>query len=697
MAWTRRPSHGPIPRIPIPGGVDVERWSLRSENHGAGAVRGHSYAPELLYGFAWWYGPDRGEPVRVSLGAQHRGPFIAPKISLAYLPTEVFDPAHDYDIDTELLTRLYTWRPARITTGPSGLREVEGETVIGRLQRTFLRAPITIQGPLTASEALNAILAEIQARYPDVTYRPAPPLYLRGATGWYEPTIEWVSIVPDEERPRSLAEVLREWIEPFYGYALGVDPDNVLEIVPPWWAPLRVLTLPPSPATATFHRDPLEARVRVTGGGMECLTAVPMVRGESATASTPCGEVALSLSEDGELAAELTSGDGAVVEVRTAPDYVDLRDTEEARTTTVDTARIVNHAIVRNEGYYEFVADEDILQPSWFRVWGYGWWCWPQWREFTHPTESELGPPSGHDLGLVRMWEHLRGVLACDVDEWVYVGRAPAVDATIVGGEITLTATVSWWGDQCLDTAGPGHLGDRTLTLTFGVGEEGIGRSYAPVPGLEWPSCPRGYLELRAKAVVNDRGLLDGVDLWVRGRFRDERIGGGVLIGDGHWSLGAGVLLSATAARWQKSRNSQIGEWGESPSSQDAETPGLLTSRASYGIRRREITISTYKLAAEDLQAMARMLVERNLAPARVLDVLVTPPYHPGPDALGQRATLADGVGMVEEWRYTETHAPAQNRANTAVRVRIEENLLAQDVDACAWHEMAWGYGRWCR
>jgi hypothetical protein len=176
------------------------------------------------------------DPVRVRLSEDASGLFVDAGIELAFFPNVDLDLGQPYVINDELGSGdLYRFTIA-VDRLEGGLKAYTGETLMGRLDREYVREHVLQKGPeggCTPTQALEVLLERLGVLYET----PLPAFYLRTSTGLVEPKLVALTVAwgEDEEAP-SVRSVLDEFFRPFTGYLFRASERDRLQVIAPWWA-----------------------------------------------------------------------------------------------------------------------------------------------------------------------------------------------------------------------------------------------------------------------------------------------------------------------------------------------------------------------------------------------------------------------------------------------------------------------------
>ena len=703
---TARPRVDP-PSTPVPVvTAAVAPAAMKSFNHVAGEVVGRNYQLQDVNAMAWWDGASLDEPVRVELAESANQLFTDAKIQLTYYPSLPLNPGSYYLINTAFKERPeYKFTPLKLDRELNGLHSIAGETIMGRLARSYPKSNILEVGPMTARAALKKLIAAWRNEgFNWLELGAFPALYIKGGSGkYYEPTLNALTVVYDEDNPRSMQDILAEFTDSFPGYILRADRSNRLQLVPPPWVPLYIVEVAggnPTWRELIDNERGVDVEGKVTDGAAETPFNIHLGPGEDVSITAGTTTLTLEYTDGLQLRAPIAGPGQATFNVKRPLAYLAAED-EEDRSESTDTSRIVNRATVRVDQSYEYVADQNIVEPAFFKVYGFGPYCFPVLDEFLRPTNGDLGDPTEHDLGEWHAKDYRDPQAACpfDVTSLVPVGLVPPVPGTIIGGDkIKVNVTVEWWGDQCGDLSGPGHIGTTELTdvdVALNTNGPSLLGIHAPVTGIYGGSCYEGLLWLGLLPLIR-AGVFRGIYVYWAGRLFDKRMGFQPPLGDGNNILGVGVFISAVGERWQIGEDTTIGQWGYNVEHDEKQTPGLANSQATYGVRERTHNIRAYKLKPEVVQDIARAMCERPLNPIKVYQIAQYPPYKFGPsDLLNMVALFTGEVGYVTEWRYSEAHTPGRAITGSSVTVEVFDNIEAENIELTAWDALAWDYGRW--
>lgn len=614
-----------------------------------GVLSGYQGVYNDLHAFAWYRGRrarPADEPDIIELDLElKRGGLYADLEMAATLPPGEAAWGRRY---------LFTDLTARPTFGGLSWRlsermRVEAETPLSRMART--PAPgVLASGPLTAREAVELILTTWAQTEEWLDWAPIPPLLLPTPTGFVEPLIERVHIVPPEgpdEEPPTMLSVLQEYLDPFSEYALAADYEGRLVVLPPHWAPVgrdlgqgvaRVLIPWPGRVRVVVN----DAAVVVDPGAT--VTAGPYEVTHSGTHITATGPGAIDLT------------------VFWAP--LDLRDRVISIRTEQTREVLANRGVVVNENRLEYVPTTGILPPATLTVWGarcrfLGSRAYAGWP----PRDTQRLKLVPGD-GILRTWDD-GGPLDCigiatlspTTLEWVPSGPPVAIQ-----GFVDIAVSAEWWGDQTGDFGGAGPMGRPTVNVRVPANEWRGVTLWPDTPGPK-RGGPDPYLRLDFYPEVAG-GVLRRVLVRASGFFADDRWGIPFISGSGDWLYGVTVRLDASANTWRPSNTRVVAVWDE------PGDPRVAASRALWGYLTARRVIRTYSIDEATALALARGLVEGRLATEERVVVRLAPPW-PGPFQVGALVQYDEAkAGVVTGWRYRERHEAGRMEAWVEVEVQ---------------------------
>lgn len=559
-------------------------------------------------------------------------------------------------------------------------RDAAMETLIARLQRTpspaWMYYP-TAPGQLFYVDELLAALFDFWAsKIPWFRAAPVPRLYIRKATGLARPQAAGALIQPrDDGTLPTMAEVLDEWLASFPGYSASIY-DGQLVIAPPRSFPVEILRGETScPNTLLLvGKVPHPTRtLYITGAvaayvGPSQLERFPFAAtlvGGYAQIPIPAGQNlgpgTLQLSRsDHDVTAYLSTSCAAGSTLRVyaqvffAPRAVPGGSVISIRSKQ-DFSSLVNRAVVENVDRYEFVGTNNVLAPSFVRVWGAypGPGCQPN-AEMASPSVADLGSDADgrQDLGLLKLKELGSAYDPYLPPQTVFV---PASGTYVVGSYVDVTLTFRWWADQHCDSPGPSPAGTVTVISRVRVGEQATVRAWPTLPGPN--GCPPegAFADVVIRPSVNGR-ILEGVYLTISGAFANARWS----ICGGDWAVGLALLVDGSAPVLARSNARVVGSYED------------VQSQSHLGILERRVTIRSMLIDAATATSIARAIVEHGMTPTVVYEVDLAPPYAAFDD-LGYALEMAGIRGRVAAWNYHEAHEP--DRVSVRCTVVLEDTV----------------------
>ena len=253
VAWA--PIETPPPR-PVTSLGQVSPASRQSFAYLTGQITGSSLNYPDLWAFAWYLPliADPDDRIRSNI-AETTGDVLVGLQAVDVSAGEAFlrrqltlGEAHAFADAIDRNRTLYAFFPRRKHM-VAGLDDYAYETKLARLNRTYPPSVLIeadevdeYETSLTAGEWLEWLFEQWAELYPWFTFKPVPELYLRRATGDYTGDAglvfsEALSIIQDEDNPRSMRSIIDEFMEIFDGHLLRVDADNDFVILPPFWSP----------------------------------------------------------------------------------------------------------------------------------------------------------------------------------------------------------------------------------------------------------------------------------------------------------------------------------------------------------------------------------------------------------------------------------------------------------------------------
>ncbi len=607
------------------------------------------------------------DPVRVQLGEDQSGLFRDNRVSLTYVdgaPVTLSTP-YRIGLETDPAEGVMSFElSSRRLDTSTGLVDWTGETVLGRLSREY---PFpggffdAAAGPFTPRQALERLLYAM--RQPDADkpvlrewlgWEELPELYLRSEYGPVLPLLEGLIVEEPQDGPGPNAQdVLRQFFEPFSGYAFRASEWGRLQVVPPPWAPKQAAAVTvrhTGPGMATGTSSALSSLTRLTWtitssestsatlpSGRTDLTADWQVLAEKTDeagateliayrlrARLNAGNVELELTDSGNNANRVMRATGVLTDpAETHPPVLTLTDAdlEPGGTRVLDESDIVNTCTVTSQGY-TWADGQQVIPP----------------QTFNHGGIPEANPEA-------------------PAATLKYGELIPVGEGMIVAGG-TLALSIGLEGDA---------------PDAFSGGRKGYG---IPEPvQVSLPAVHGASTTLRIDAGAAWSLVMASVELTItyvaapgtRGGLRVtvNRVWGN----DVRWA----ITVSATGTAYAKSNTKITASYGES---QEDQTADLGASRSTYGRRERTLDTGVYQVNQATALSMARAVVQEHLNPREVLTLAQAPPYPVRPEHVGRLVDLPGARGVVTGWSYDEQHTPQQSQSSSQFTVSAEQRLV---------------------
>lgn len=736
---SEQPLTAPAPREASVQGT-IREFAGRSYNYTSGSLGGQTLAYPYLDSFAWATPPTLEDPVTVNLSESVGGMFADASLEVAYLPMVDLPIGGRIGIGEQLAPDdiLYDFTITdRRESG--GLIAYRGETLLSRLSRITPTASLILvagQGgvpnPLDLRECLRRFLLFYGVPFVD----DLPAFYLRAGDEIVAPTTPAFVIQPDQDNPESLYTLLERFFGPFRGYTWRADHADRLVVTPPAWVDNLGLRLSIYRRRQPLDREPARFFVRapwstsrrplvtwqgtVDGVAYSGALPVPLER-EAAPQLAQLGPLTVRLAWDsldrvyaqvwptppsdtsvGSLYSvtftfrpEALAGDEEELQLQAA----DLKPDMSVGLSAED---VINQAIVPVRER-TFLPDQQVMQaaaavirsPGGVMAGAFG-----SNLPFG-PLAAALETPSGF-LELVND--------TVQAGSWFW-----PVDPNVVtqpGGDVTVAFEVEEWAEQWRDPGGPHAPASQvnsysdSVTLPTNGAEVKLFDLQFPRQTSDFAPGPYG-----AHGVLYGRwrgGEQPGIEVRL-GNARLAEFGYLAELGPFgqtvYFLWGAVVKLNGTGTTFTQGElhtyrfgftRSDDGRWEGG-----ANVPGLAESQRLFPNRVYTAPELPYEVTPATGMAIARGIVEENLAPRTVYELQLNPevgpdgrPRYPArPHHLGRAVIIpALGVrGRLSAYHYQEAHALGVSTSSVDITVETIEAVPGTRGAARAYRRAAYG------
>lgn len=522
-------------------------------------------------------------------------------------------------------------------------------TMLGRLSRTnppqiLVDAQEVIsKNSMTAQEALTYVLTQWKATHPWLDWEPIPKLelgILDSEGKWVEPNTRALALLQNEDRPRSMRDMLDEFLSIFSGYLLRANSSGKLELIPPPWAtdaraPLMVSNHDVYDLSRTADRDYEsiinQATVRVKPWGYQ--PGQPVMQP---------AEFSVTGWSEGDEAAEVKEIDPTY---SATSEGIWLGADQRGEATLTPEWPPLEGLLVGTDAVHL-----DVKLKGRF-----GW----QRQPFA-TIERGISPLtlySGSDTTeyqVVEVGEEAsQGAIQLEVLPLVYalpVGRRIAFER----GAVRVSEAAE---------AGAETLKVDALPMGLSVAERGDTSSLAlSLDGKE-------HLVLSTRWYEDQKSRTYETKLWARSAgdgniqlrwegkngLRYEWGSGGVI------RLAILATLDGVGQVWQQDRityGATFGTVTDDLENDDIKLPGVAASQSAHGIREATINASFFSPTLEEAGQIAQAFVAANLSPIERFEVEQGPRLPVYPDDMNRMVILSNGVtGQVEAWEYSDSFA----------------------------------------
>ena len=679
--------------------------------------------------------PSLDSPVTLRFSESLAGSFADPSIDATFFSQVDLPVGSRYAIGDQLGSDNWYSFTVRDKSVSGGLSSYTGETLLAMLSRIMPRESLVLvagEDGVPAQLDLRECLRRFLVFYGVPFVDDLPAFFLRAGDEIVAPEVDAFVIQPNQETPESLYEWLQRFFGPFRGYTFRADADDKLVVTPPPWLDTIGLRLTVYRRRQPLDGVPIRDTVRAawstaraptvewggSGGGVAVSGSLPTPLVLSATAITvTVGGVDVRVSWDPGFVQVMVwpipDGDVSVGSLYSVTfvfrpdgagsDVLDLTDDDvgPGEVITTSSESVINQAIVRVRRR-EFTPSQQVMQaaalvlrsPSQVMAGGFG-------------NNAEYGPMSD-DLATPGAFLELAN-LAEQSGAWFW----PADPLVVAqpGGNITVAFDVDEWAEQWRSPSAPYAAAASVNTWSDSADLPTSGEEVKlfdfqfPRQTTNFAPSPYG-----AQGSVYGRwrgGEQPGIDVRV-GNSRFAEFGFLVEVGPifgqtTYFLWGAIVKLNGTGVAFTDGvletyrfgfARSEAGLWEGDPS-----VPALAESQMLYPNRSDTAPELPYTVSPETALAIARGIVEENLAPKSVYHLPVVPSTANGwvarPSHLG-RAGRVVGAGLSVAGRvvaidYEEAHTAGGS--NSGVTVEIEAASVPTGSRAVNAHYAQAAYG----
>ena len=709
LGTKKAPAQQPVQVIGSLGIPPVE-----SHNHFYGYTTAQAVIYDDVNAFTWFSVAPLDVPVRVNLAEQIGPTIVDSDIAFTYLYVSPVDVGLEHSLSPETKPDL-PFRTFWVTgrSDEDGLINYTGGTAINRMAHT--PAPeIKKAGPFTPKQVLEEILTDWKSAGHDwLRWRPLPEIMLQTADGPIIPSIDAIVVLQSKDpgnEPKAMLRVIEDFLAPFPGYFLHVDPQGYLELVRPAWAASNAfsddfLTINDS-ASIPITGSPAKVEVVLTAKLFKNWTVYrqfissidtntyTLEDGDSIQlnyqADTGDGQASFTVQmsySSGTLTFTLT----ALTDPSTLP-YVhyflrlegQVYDDSSTVTLTSDqitadeqvqvlTDQVVNICQVRSKGY-SFNTQTDVMEPA-AGIMKTKFPCWSGEVCVTPNHDTVFGNTGRYDLGTGPCVPGTMG----DHPEAVLPKLWKVQDQYLLGSdEVQVAAQVLWYWDQCGDTTGPGYVGDSDNSGNLGTVHTNID---------DW------QLATEVERSSSQRNIK--CQVWLKPSYDDGAfIGFQVklkIVGAWNGAFGVGVRLNGDGTAFTENTDSTFAEFGE-----QSGDPEIEASIATYGRRVKTIDMGPWPVDADTALKIAQAVVEQSASPHREYTIRIMPPYTAANAYnIGAGVRYEDVRGIISAWRYTENHSPNRSRSSLSLRIREIERITSGDMENTAYGEAVYGVSKY--
>lgn len=564
---------------------------------------------------------NRIDPVRVSLSEDANGLFIDASIAVSFAPD---DPIPDRFAINDPFdgTVLYSVRSTNPQLKPSGVKTVQGETLLSRLARQRFREAILEPLAFSGREALEWILLKAGVAH----VNPIPEFLLRTGSSLENPTFGAIFIAweKDEFAP-TVRSVLEQFFSTFQGYGFRANADDVLEVVPPPWA-VSV------PALAITLDDIVEGTWSSAADDSSVVNYCE-VRSQPWRFEPDQNLSDVGVLDAGAIGQRPFGAFASLVDLVPRDILVPTSGYDDAKTYVNGDA--VLYSGVRYRCTVPGVTTSTGVKPTGDPMSGTNW---------------EVSPKDDKtDLGT-----------AADTGQ-VFTTELPLEDQALSQGDVKVNCDLFF--SQFRPNIFPSPYNSGTVTEEVTVPDGGTGTlTYTVFGGFGVPA----YDDTWEFRLTPDRRALS---ITVRVRQNPQPVAASP-----SW-IAYRLTVQVGGNRWKQSSSTITARYGLQE--HDASTPGLATSREKYGSRELNLDLGLLDISVDTAQKIARSAVETNLNPDVLHTLSLASPYPVSNADLGRLVRLPNGQrGTLVAWQHNEAHEPTTSQFGVNVQVRVESPLV---------------------
>lgn len=627
----RPPERPVVTRAVLPGVTGL------SSHYTTGQVVNARLAYPDLFSFAWWWALRIDDRFRSSI-QETAGEILRGVSAVDVSANEAF-PVRNIPIGGYLHFHAATERerPTHLFEVAKRLQEEHTDsyqyaTLLGRLSRHYpaqilvSAQSVTGRATMTAREALQYVLERWQEQAPWLVWAELPEFLISTSDGLLNLETQALALLQDEARPRSMRDILDEFLSIFVAYVLRANSAGEIEFVPPPWVAQEMpYVIEPQDVYDLSRLGEIDytdivnrASVRVRRWEFQAGHEVMQPASIGVTGGNPLTEghdPKWEGSPDGEL--WLGNADIYTATQYTWPAVPDV---------LLGTAEIVLDMDIESRVEYRGTSRRGVTDPA--IVWS------SQYQQVQLTAAAAEGATELETHPLEYPLATGRRILFGDVAAVV------ASDATANAASVTV---------QPLSVAQPlGAVGDTSRAhVTLDGGNRRVANT-------KW--------HFQVHGLTTDP---TGVDVWMEGHSNGEIL---VSFRPGEWGFdggyGAGgqvraafrIVMRGLGQSWQQSRTSEAATFGREDD--DAVVAGLLRSQSEFGILEKTLNASFFSPTLDQAMQIAQAYVRANMWPVERFQVEQGPAMPVFPDDINRLVRLPnDAEGTVESWEYADQFA----------------------------------------